>query len=156
MTTLCFRNVFLFGFMVFASRPLFAQMDLATAGETQVFETMQAVDNEVLDDMRGGFVSVDGIKFDIGVGKAIYIDGTLQLQNSFEASNIHFNGNAVSSSDLQNITSEVKTIIQNSLDNKTIQNYTVLDVNIKNLGGFVESIRGIQNINAVRDIQVLK
>ena len=118
------------------------------------FETLQAVDNEVLDEMRGGFV-VDGIKFDIGLQKLVYTDGILQAQNTFDnIGNLNLNGNTLTARDVQNLTSTVNTLVQNHLDNKTIQALTVVDVNVKNIaslqGGFVEAMRGLQNIQLER------
>lgn len=118
------------------------------------FETLQAVDNEVLDEMRGGFV-VDGVKFDIGLQKMVYTDGILQAQNTFDnIGNINLNGNTLTARDVQNLTSSINTLVQNHLDNKTIQALTVVDVNVKNIaslqGGFVEAMRSLQNIQLER------
>ncbi len=143
------------------SAPIFAQInsavaDISSAEDAQTFEDLEAVDNQVLDKMRGGFVSPEGIKVDVGVGKAIFVDGMLQLQDSFTANNIHFNGKSVSAVELQNIDSNVQTIIQNNIDNKTIQSFTVVDVNVKNVGGFLEAMRGLQDIRASQNVQVLR
>lgn len=124
--------------------------------EPENFEKLQAVENTVLETMRGGFITPDGVKFDIGVQKANFIDGILQVQNSFRADDIAWTGKGanVSQSDLQNMASAFNTVIQNNLDQKTIQNLTVIDVNVKNIGnlqnGFVESMRNLQDLQAFR------
>jgi hypothetical protein len=156
MNIIFFIKVLLFALMVGLPVAIFAQGDKSLLQHPQDFDNLRAVDDTLLDKMRGGFVSTEGIKFDVGVGKAIYVDGILQTQNSFALNNIHFNGQAISAGNLQNISSDVKTIIQNNIDNKTIQNFTVLDVNVKNFGGFMESMRNIQDITSGQNIRVLR
>ena len=156
MNIIFFKKVLLFALITGFPFAIFAQGDLPLSQNSQGFDNLRAVDDISLDKMRGGFVSTEGIKFDVGVGKAIYVDGMLQTQNSFALNNIHFNGQTISAGNLQNITSDVKTIIQNNIDNKTIQNFTVLDVNVKNFGGFMESMRNIQDITDGQNIRVLR
>ena len=65
MTTSLTR-IFLYSLLVgFCS---LAQSNPLTGHDELSFEMLQAVDNKVLDKMRGGFV-VDGVKFDIGFAK---------------------------------------------------------------------------------------
>ncbi len=157
MVNLFLRRTFLSALMVSCIFYSFsAQSGALTKPDSSEFEGIQALDNNELDKMRGGFVSPEGIKFDVGVGRAVYIDGALQLANSFAANNIHFNGNGISTSDLQNINSSVQTILQNNLDNKTIQSFTVVDIGIRNLSGFLQAMRSTQEIRAIQDIQVLR
>jgi hypothetical protein len=156
MFTLVFKKALLFALIACASGSVVAKSNMLPDSDSLEFDGLQAVDNKVLDKMRGGFVSPEGVKFDLGVGKAIYVDGQLQLQNSFATNNVHFNEQAISTSNLDSVTSDVKTIIQNNIDNKTIQSFTVLDVNVKNFGGFIESMRTIQDIRAGQNIQALR
>lgn len=152
MATLLIRNVLFllvaafFGIALAQGKPLGNQDD-------PNFEVLQAVDNKVLDKMRGGFV-VDGVKFDIGMQKVVYADGILQAQNSYDGiGNISLNGTSISGREIQNLTS-LNTFIQNNLDNRTIQALNVVDVNVKNIGGlqngFIEAMRGLQNIQLER------
>jgi hypothetical protein len=151
-------TITIFSLLVGVSTPGIGQAGMAETQDLANFEVLEAVDNTILDSMRGGFVTGNGVRLDIGVEKASYVDGVLQVQNAFRVEDIAllqqgFGGN-VSASDLQNVSSAFNTLIQNNLDQKTIQNYTVIDVNVRNFGnlqnGFVESIRGLQDVQIVR------
>jgi hypothetical protein len=158
MKNIVVRNITAFVFLVAVFATGAGHAELTDARESANFETLEAVDNDVLDNMRGGFVTGNGVRLDVGVEKASYVDGVLQVQNAFRLDDIAllekgFGGN-VSISDLQNVSSAFNTVIQNNLDQKTIQNLTVIDVNVRNIGniqnGFVESIRGLQDLQIVR------
>jgi hypothetical protein len=147
MKTVFFRNnISAIVFLVVVSAPGVGHSELTQAPDSANFETLEAVNNDVLDEMRGGFVTGNGVRLDVGVEKASYVDGVLQVQNAFRVEDVAllekgFGGN-VSISDLQNVSSAFNTVIQNNLDQKTIQNLTVID--------FVESIRGLQDLQIVR------
>jgi hypothetical protein len=159
MKTVFFRNnISAIVFLVVVSAPGVGHSELTQAPDSANFETLEAVNNDVLDEMRGGFVTGNGVRLDVGVEKASYVDGVLQVQNAFRVEDVAllekgFGGN-VSISDLQNVSSAFNTVIQNNLDQKTIQNLTVIDVNVRDIGnlqnGFVESIRGLQDLQIVR------
>lgn len=122
------------------------------------FNGMAAVDNVTLETMRGGFVAGNGVRFDIGIEKASYVDGVLQVQNSFKAEDLALLntglGISVNSANLENVSSVFNTLIQNNLDQKTIQNFTVIDVTVRNFSQLqnstVESIRGMQDLQVIR------
>jgi hypothetical protein len=153
-----FRDIAIFTLLISASTTGMGQVEMTGNSESANFEALEAVDNAILDDMRGGFVTGDGVRLDVGVQKASYVDGMLQVQNSFRAEDVAllengFGGN-ITAGDLQNVTSAFSTLIQNNLDQKTIQNFTVIDVNVRNFGnlqtGFVEAIRGLQDVHTIR------
>ena len=154
METVFFRNVVVYALLAGTSASAIGQIDTTVAQDSTNFEVLEAVDNEVLDTMRGGFVTADGVRFDIGVEKTSFIDGVLQVQNTFRAEDVSLIqkefGGTVSSGDLQNVASAFNTVIQNNLDQKTIQNFTIIDVNVKNIGNlqnnFVESMRSVQDL----------
>lgn len=133
------------------------QAELATGNNQPSFEFLQAVDNETLDGMRGGFVT-GGAKLDIGIEKASYVDGVLQVQNSFRAEDLAlFNtgsGVSLKPSDMENISSSLNTLIQNNLDQKRIENFTVIDVNVRNFSSIQNST--IESIRSLQDVQVLR
>ncbi len=152
MTTSLTR-IFQFSLLAGCSGLALAQGNPLIDRDELSFEMLQAVDNKVLDKMRGGFV-VDGVKFDIGLQKVVYADGIMQSQNSYDGiGNISLNGTSISGREVQNLSS-INTFIQNNLDNRTIQALNVVDINVKNVGslqgGFVEAMRGLQNIQLER------
>jgi hypothetical protein len=157
MNTFLFKNMVILAFLVIVSAPGIGFAEV-TGKELATFEVMEAVDNDVLDSMRGGFMAANGVRLDIGVEKASYVDGVLQVQNAFRLEDIDIQGKgfgaSVSPNELQNISSALNTVIQNNLDQKTVQNLTVIDVNVNNFtnlrNGFVDSIRGLQDIQVVR------
>jgi hypothetical protein len=139
----------------------FAAGDLSTPQKSVDFELETAVDNEVLGGMRGGFVIDDGVKVDIGINKAFYIDGVLQVEKSLQANDVSLLNKglgALVSGDHQIGNSLLNSVIQNNLDGKTIRNELVYEVNVRNLNvehlqnGLLESARG----QGLRDIQVLR
>lgn len=158
MKNVFFRNMAAFALVVGVSLPAIGQVEMTDARNSANFEALEAVDNAILDSVRGGFVTANGVRFDIGIEKASFIDGILQVQNTFRVEDIALFGkglgSTVSSGDLQNVFSAFNTLIQNNLDQKTIQNLTVIDVNVRNFGNlqnsFVESISGLQDLQVVR------
>ena len=150
------RTFFFLAFMGFASYSEQGWCELGSIQDDPGFENLTAVDNGTLEKMRGGYESPQGVHFDIGIGKAMYIGGILQVQSSTEANNLHFNGAAISAVNVQNLSSELKTTIQNNMDNRIIQNFNVIDVNVRNFGGFMETMKNLQDLGSVQAVQVLK
>ncbi|MEQ1558322.1 MAG: hypothetical protein ABL933_05205 [Methyloglobulus sp.] len=164
------NNLFLCLFLVGSNSTVFAQSSGMMPSQSLEFEEKYAVDDSLLDKMRGGFITPDGIKIDIGVGRATFIDGVLQSQNNLDlGQNISVNGHTLSVADLQKIPMSdlsqlvggLKTIIQNNLDNKHIANFTVLDVAVKNLptnffNHSIESMRNVDDIRSAQEMQLLK
>ncbi len=166
----CLKNIFLCLFLVGSNSAVFAQSSGMLPSQSLEFEEKYAVDDSLLDKMRGGFITPDGIKIDIGVGRATFIDGVLQQQNNLDlGQSVSVNGHTLSVADLQKIPMSdlshlvggLKTIIQNNLDNKHIANFTVLDVAVKNLPAnffnhSIESMRNFDDIRSAQEMQSLK
>jgi hypothetical protein len=159
MKNLIFRIIATFAILIGVFKPELGKAEMPSQLPSMPnFEVLEAVDNQILDDMRGGFMTATGVRLDIGVEKASYVDGVLQVQNAFRMDDVAVlgkgHGGGVSANDLQNISSALNTVIQNNLDQKTIQNFTVIDVNVRNFAnfhnGFVDSIRGLQDLQVVR------
>jgi hypothetical protein len=126
------------------------------------FELASSVDDGVLDSMRGGFVTTEGIKLDLGFQRSTVVDGVTEIQNAFHIQNIDVQGRdlarTISTGDMANITSAMHSVIQNNLDNKTIQINTQLDLTVKSLD-IVQLQNGLLNaesINGIRNVQVLR
>lgn len=162
MTRQHFKKTFMFVLLVNVPCVSFAQAEMAAFNPRHDFETLPAVENTVLDKIRGGFIPPDGVKVDVGVSKVIWVDDALQPQRNINVENINLNGHKVSVNDMHDINAALKTIVQNNLDHKIIQNYTILDVVIKNLpvhsiqSSILESTRNIQDLKAIQDMQILR
>lgn len=153
MKILCFSSVVAFVLLAGLCSPAIAQISTTQAQDAESFEQLEALDKAVLATMRGGFLTNDGVMMNIGVDKASFINGVLQAQSSFRVEDLSLIqksfGGTVSSGDIHNA-SGFNTLVQNNLDQKTIQNFTIIDVNVKNIGnlqnGFIESMRNVQNL----------
>jgi hypothetical protein len=96
----------------------------------------RATDSE-LDQLRGGFVLPNGIMIDLSIQRIIALNDVI-VSSSF--SQLPGNGPLVQNGDLNHASdlaiSGLGSVIQNSLDNQTIQNLTQINLavsNIKNL-----------------------
>jgi hypothetical protein len=112
---------------------------------TDPFVDLQAhvVSEQVLDSMRGGFTSADGLEISFGIEQAVLIDGILQVVKTFSASSTSVTNMLPQQvSDLRStamtpdaIRSQVNTIvIQNSLDQKVIDSITLINATVTSLG----------------------
>jgi hypothetical protein len=118
----------------------------------------QKIPDQELSKMRGGFVTSDGLSINVGLERLVMIDGTVKTQFNFDLSGLGQNSNKSSSlpSDQNNmiqliqngdnnlVTQDVPanfgggalTIIQNSQDNKLIQNFTMLQIDVSGMSQF--------------------
>jgi hypothetical protein len=115
-----------------------------------------AVDDHVLDGQRGGFVSPEGLLMSIKISRESFINNVFQPQNSFTTGTVQLNGRTVSAADLTAINQALSTVIQNNQDNRAITVITTMAVDIKNIGGLVESAKNLQDIRSSQDVQVLR
>lgn len=102
--------------------------------------------------LRGGFMTADGIEITIGYEQAAFINGILQTKLALDISRLDHRNAAKLASDIQPIriiqsgegnlapapalslpVAGYLTLLQNSLDNQTLHNLTVLNIDIKNL-----------------------
>ncbi len=117
-----------------------------------VFNEKQTLSDEELDEMRGGFFGRDGLIIDFIFSTNTLIDGELinqvvlnsadpaltnmpALRNVIQVGegNSAFNGN-IDVDELPNILS----IVQNNLDDITIQQVNLLDLSVKNFDNYVQ------------------
>jgi hypothetical protein len=95
------------------------------------------VDETTLAQMRGGFINSDGLEIQFSLENLVLINGEMAVQNVLEGNGGSFpmltlptdwtgtDGTFVN-------TSGTQTLIQNSLDNQTIQNFRILNMEIAN------------------------
>ncbi|MGM3275334.1 hypothetical protein [Ralstonia sp. 24A2] len=119
----------------------------------------KAVSEDQLDDMRGGFdvPSAAGLRISFGIDRAVYINGDLvasvsvnipdiarmttaqaqQLANVVNTVNVVQNGpNNVAPPDIAAGASAAATVIQNSLNNQTLQAITTINAAVNSLPQF--------------------
>ncbi|MFV0439233.1 MAG: hypothetical protein ACK5PS_17780 [Desulfopila sp.] len=115
---------------------------LAYAEQQQLvqFQAPLATDGE-LDTMRGGFTVGDGLEISFGIEQAVLVDGVLQIASSFNtvpvaellARHSAMPATMPTLTNAQNIRSQVTTVIQNTLDQKVIDQITVMNASINSL-----------------------
>ena len=117
-----------------------------------LFNQEQSLNDDELDDMRGGFIASNGMIIDFAFSTNTLVNGQLVNQvllNSADQS-------AISTTSLQNIIQigegnsafndaidltslpNVLTIVQNNLNDLTIQQVNLLDLSIKNFDNFIQ------------------
>jgi|GEM_PF-6873741 len=152
MTTKAFRNGILIIVLVCTPKLLLAHNNSSQAFDSAMFEG-QVVEDSVLAEMRGGFVSPEGIKVDIGISRSISIDGVLQNPGSYVVNQFQVNGAAF-------LYSSPNSLIQNKLDNRAIDAQTTLNVHVLNYQGhmqsFMHDLRSTQDLRASQEAQFLK
>jgi hypothetical protein len=114
----------------------------------------QAVDDERLAELRGGFDFDNGLKISVGIQRAVYIDGNLVTTTSVSipdlgrptAAQAHALGIATGTINLvQNgpgntfdpgpiSPTTIATVVQNTLNNQSIKSLTVIDATSNSLG----------------------
>ncbi len=117
-----------------------------------LFNEEQSLDNEELDELRGGFITSNGMSIDFSFSTNTLLDGQLINQvvlNSAEQSIISSTplrniiqigegnsafGNGTDISALPN----VLTIVQNNLSDLTIQQVNLLDLQVSNFDNFIQ------------------
>jgi len=107
------------------------------------FPSWQAVGDDELEAVRGGFLFSNGVQVDIGIQKAAFVNGVEQFRTQIDVSEQVQNrilneassvlqvgtGNTLNGLEIP----AGSTFIQNTLDNQLLDNFTVVDVRIKNL-----------------------
>ncbi|WP_296228228.1 hypothetical protein [Ralstonia sp. UBA689] len=132
---------------------------LAAGMEDNPVHAWQAVSEDKLDDMRGGFdvPSAAGLRISFGIDRAVYINGDLvasvsanvpdvahmtasqaqQLAGVVNTVNIVQNGpNNVAPPDVVTGAAAAATVIQNSLNNQTLQAVTTINAAVNSLPQF--------------------
>ena len=126
--------------------------------EFDPLSSWQKIPDQELAKMRGGFITSDGLNINVGLERLVMIDGTIKTQFNLDLSGLNQNSGKSSSlpSDQNNmiqliqngennlVTPDVPakfgggalTIIQNSQDNKLIQNFTTLQIDVSGMSQF--------------------
>lgn len=117
---------------------------------TDDFDASQRISDDELAELRGGFVTSDGLEINVGLEQLVLINGTLQSASGVDLSTPsreadagkiintiqHGANNSISDDVLARFGDGLFTIIQNSADGQLIQNYTVLNVAVSNASMF--------------------
>ena len=134
---------FFLGAMIMAvSAPALAMPDML---EEDVFGTAPVAD-EVLAQKRGGFITVGGLQIDFALTTRTLIDGVLERDLTVRSTSLQGldvdqlrqviqigQNNDFQSLDEVLNNPGVVTVIQNSADDRVIQNFNVLDLNVSNV-----------------------
>ena len=114
---------------------------------------LEPLSDAEMSSLRGGFITSDGIEITIGYEQAAFINGILQTKLALDISQLkrqddvsdlagsvapvrviqNGQGNAAPRFSTPLPDASYLTLIQNSLDHQTLQNLTVLNVDIKNI-----------------------
>ena len=126
-------------------------------GGDDPFAGMVPISDAQLKELRGGFITADGLEINIGYEQVSYINGILESHTAIDLSQLDragMNGaidNALQTSSLNiiqngpgnrlpqglaaNIPDGFLTVIQNTLDGQTINNINLLNIRARKLGG---------------------
>lgn len=118
-------------------------------GEIETFDHMEPVSDAELSKMRGGFITPGGLIIDFAISTRTLVDNqvisdvtynaeTLQnLSSGDELKNlIQIGGNNSLALDELANNPNIGIVIQNSLDEKVIQQFSILDVTVENFTKF--------------------
>lgn len=99
-----------------------------------------ALTDPVLAELRGGFINSDGFQIHFSLENLVSIDGALQVHERITIPMMggvpQFGaGQTVDSEGTVVLTQGLSTLIQNSMDDKTIQHLRMLNVEMRNLHG---------------------
>jgi len=98
-------------------------------------EHIQWLDDDTLDTLRGGFITSDGLQINFSIERAVIIDGGLVSRTVIDIPQSKITNNH--QHDMASIfPAGFITLIQNSQDFKTIQNFTLINAEISNLRSF--------------------
>ncbi|MEW5755855.1 MAG: hypothetical protein AB1810_06080 [Pseudomonadota bacterium] len=153
---------------------LMALVDIGavSAGPTEpvALHSYQPLDESELAQIRGGFVTADGLEISVGVERLLYVNGEIQVQRSFDLSGLggaavpssndlstmlgglvqRGDGNTASEELMAMVAAGVLNLVQNSLDNQAIQNITHLNIRVENFALYNPS-----SIGALMDFQLM-
>ena len=135
------------------------------AGNSSPFDSAP-VSNQELSEIRGGFLNAGGLLIEFGINIKTFLDGNLQKDISFstvkndaleknsdqlrQAIQVGNNNQAIPQELLDKLPAIV-TIIQNSDDNKIIQNINTLDINVSNTRSLIDRQIGANTSKATVD-----
>jgi len=127
---------------------------------------LAAVDHQVLGEMRGGINLGEDYTIAIGITRTTSVNGIEQFSSAMYLNDLantvgtgvaqqaldpviiqNGGGNFIAMDTLGAISPAVATIIQNTLDNQSIANETVLDISLQNIGTVTEGLRLSEIVN---------
>ncbi len=141
--------------MVFMS--VFSVQAFADGELSDVFSVYDDVvlSEEHLSQLRGGFVTSDGIEINVGIEKIALLNGVLQSWLAMDLSNVSRSsldvgnllsqaggviqsgaGNSLSQDLKPLLDSGVLSVIQNTLDDQKIQSFTEINVDVNNIKNY--------------------
>lgn len=125
-----------------------------------------AVDHQVLGDMRGGISLGEDYTIAIGITRTTSLNGIEQFSSAMYLNDLattvgagvaqqaldpviiqNGGGNFIAMDTLGAMSPAVATIIQNTLDNQTIANQTVLDISLQNIATVTQGLQLSQIVN---------
>ncbi len=130
--------------VAFASMPI-------NAADNDLIVGLTPVADEELDRLRGGFVTADGLKINIGYEQTTFINGVLQTEIAVNLSNLERTGgslnipvnlvqngasNLVANDVLDRLGESAFTVIQNRLDEQVLKNLNIINITIENVSSF--------------------
>lgn len=107
------------------------------------FDEWNIVSDHDLSTMRGGFVAPGGLEISLGIVKAVIVDGVLQTTSTLTISKLGAHGitptqistlQSQSAALVQNMGNRI--IIQNGVNQKTIQNMTIVNATVNSVSQF--------------------
>ena len=132
---------------------------LAPAGpvlaDPEALNELQAVNDRILDSMRGGYTSSAGLEITFGIETAVFIDGILQSITTFNSispvlnlpdSRVIGQNTGLISTMAEAVNSRLVTTVQNSQDHKIINTITQINATVSCLdlyrkSNFMSSLR---------------
>ena len=121
--------------------------EFSSAGDT--FANSAEVSDDELATMRGGFISMNGLTIDFALSTRTIIDGVTQSDILISSNNIDDltteslkqivqvgEGNNVEALNQLSQNPTILVLVQNTVDNKVIQNLNVLDIAVANVQEF--------------------
>ncbi len=142
----------LLAFLMGAGTPAFARDHSPEASDDgdDVLFNEEPIGDEDLDGMRGGFVTSNGMVIDFSFSANTLINGQFINQIVLNTANVSAaagnlrriiqvgEGNrAFDSGPVIDGLPNVLTVVQNNLDNLTIQQLNILDLTVQNMGNFI-------------------
>lgn len=106
-------------------------------------DSWAAVSSEELDELRGGFLTDNGLRIGFAFESVVRVNGELQARTVLDMpsfaigagrSNRPASGATLSAQLPQNLSSNLNTLVQNSLDNQVIQHSKILNIEISGIG----------------------
>lgn len=115
----------------------------------ELFASAEIIDDGDLGDIRGAFMTSNGMKIDIGLITETLVNGAMVNKYEFNSNDALATSNGmqqmikISSDgqvDVQNLEvqgiSSFLTVIQNSANNQSIQNFNILNLDVSNIQNF--------------------